>query len=140
MGSDLLRRVRWRNVGRTAGAVAVVVVVVAWPRLSQPAPRLPDPVDRPLAAPEVAPPPLTSRRRREVARPRVRGPERRRRAPRRRRHEPRRDAADDAVVAPDAAVVAPRDDAVPPREEVAPPPRAAPSPDAAQREFGFERQ
>jgi hypothetical protein len=39
-------RVRWGNVGRAALAVPVVALVVAWPRLDQDPPALPD--DRPV--------------------------------------------------------------------------------------------
>ena len=46
MGSDVLRRVRWRNVGRACGAVLVVAALVAWPRLDPAAPRLPDPAQQ----------------------------------------------------------------------------------------------
>jgi hypothetical protein len=53
MGSELLRRVRWKNVARAGVVVAVVAAVVAWPRLSPPAPRLPDRAARPLATPSV---------------------------------------------------------------------------------------
>jgi len=41
MEFDLLRRVRWRNLGRAAAAVALVGAVVAWPRLTPPEPQLP---------------------------------------------------------------------------------------------------
>jgi hypothetical protein len=164
MASDLVRRVRWRNVGRAVGAVVVVAAVIAWPRLSPPEPRLPDTVDRPLVEPAVEPPPVPSRRRREVARPRVertKPAEPRMRASRRvpGRHGPRRAAPeatvvarDDGVAAPPADEVAPREDEVPagrhdevgpddgvaPRDDVVRPERLAPPPDPAQREFGFE--
>src|SRR4051794_24700803 len=48
MGFDGLRRVRWGNVGRAAGAVALVAAVVAWPRLTPPAPQVPGSEPRPL--------------------------------------------------------------------------------------------
>ena len=52
MGSDLLRRVRWRNVARAAvGGGRRGRAVVAWPRLTPPAPRLPGPAARPLVEP-----------------------------------------------------------------------------------------
>jgi hypothetical protein len=53
MGSDLVRRVRWRNVARAGAVVAVVATVVAWPRLTPPPPRLPDRAPRPLVTPSV---------------------------------------------------------------------------------------
>jgi hypothetical protein len=49
MGSELLRRVRWRNVSRAGVVVVVVAAVVAWPRLGTPAPRVPEDGARPLA-------------------------------------------------------------------------------------------
>jgi hypothetical protein len=150
MGSELLRRVRWRNVGRVCGVVLVVATVVAWPRLNSSAPRVPDPAGRPLAEPTVEPPPVTSRPRREVARPRVRRPgtaERRPRAVKRveRRREPRLGAPPASPSPPpttvmpwddgsaDDGIVAPRDDVVP-----EPSPSPSPTPDPAQQEFGFE--
>ena len=61
MGLDLLRRIRWGNVGRLAGAAALVAAVVAWPRLAPPEPALPERAARPLdglgAAPAATPPP-----------------------------------------------------------------------------------
>ena len=61
MGLDLLRRIRWGNVGRLAGAAALVAAVVAWPRLAPPEPALPERAARPLdglgAAPVATPPP-----------------------------------------------------------------------------------
>ena len=42
MPSDsLLRRVRWGNVARLVALPAIVALVVLWPRLSAPSPRLP---------------------------------------------------------------------------------------------------
>jgi hypothetical protein len=147
MGSELLRRVRWRNVGRACGVVLVVAAVVAWPRLNSSAPRVPDPAGRPLVAPTARPrrpitPPRTERQR-ATADPTGR----RRRV--RRRHEvvtPARNAAKerdemepaderDGVAEPaqpDDVVVAPT--VVPP----APTPSTEPDPDPAQQEFGFE--
>jgi hypothetical protein len=142
MASDLLRRVRWRNVGRAVGAVVLIVAVVAWPRLSPPAPRLPDSVDRPLVEPTPRPPapavqrPAPRRRPRERAR---RGVERPREvappaardevAPARRRPAP--PPVSDEIVAPEG----PDNVAVTPTPTIAP----SPSVDPAQREFGFER-
>ena len=48
------RRLRWGNVARTAGAVAVVAVVVAWPRLAPPDPAMPGNEAAPLAGDEPA--------------------------------------------------------------------------------------
>ena len=47
-------RIRWGNVGRLCAAIAVVALVVAWPRLASPPPRLGG--DEPVAiGPEKAP-------------------------------------------------------------------------------------
>ncbi|HEX2410558.1 MAG TPA: hypothetical protein VHJ39_05285 [Solirubrobacteraceae bacterium] len=48
MGPEALRRIRWGNVGRLAGGLAVIAAVVAWPRLAPPQPALPSEVARPL--------------------------------------------------------------------------------------------
>jgi hypothetical protein len=80
MGPDLLRRIRWGNVGRLAGALAVIAAVAAWPRLAPPQPALPDEVARPLdglgAAPTATPPAdlIGPRPPRAVRRPRPRRP------------------------------------------------------------------
>src|SRR5688500_10375276 len=81
MGPDLLRRIRWGNVGRLAGALAVAAAVAAWPRLAPPQPALPDEVARPLdglggAAPTATPPAerIGPRPPRAVRRPRARRP------------------------------------------------------------------
>ena len=57
MPSDsLLRRVRWGNVARLAALPAIVALVVLWPRLSPPPPRLPAAAAAPVApAPGCAP-------------------------------------------------------------------------------------
>jgi hypothetical protein len=70
MGSELLRRVRWSNVARACVAVVVVAAIVLWPRLGSPAPRVPDPVARPLGvAPVVtAPAPVKRPKARRVRR------------------------------------------------------------------------
>ena len=44
------RRIRWDNVARLAALVALVLLVVAWPRLSGRAPRLPPATAIPVAA------------------------------------------------------------------------------------------
>jgi hypothetical protein len=76
MGSELLRRVRWSNVARACVAVVVVAAIVLWPRLGSPAPRVPDPVARPLGvAPVVTPSPAP------VKRPKARRVRRRHRGP-----------------------------------------------------------
>jgi hypothetical protein len=80
MGPDLLRRIRWGNVGRLAGALAVIAAVAAWPRLAPPQPALPDEVARPLdglGAASTATPPadlIGPRPPRAVRRPRPRRP------------------------------------------------------------------
>src|SRR3954468_6983299 len=48
MGRDVLRRVRWGNVALAAAVVAALVAVVAWPRLTAPAPALPGDAAQPL--------------------------------------------------------------------------------------------
>src|SRR5689334_16297677 len=52
MGTDpatpLLRRVRWGNVARLAGAFAALALVLAWPRLRPHEPRLPPAGARPV--------------------------------------------------------------------------------------------
>jgi hypothetical protein len=132
MGFDVLRRVRWRNAGRVVGAVALVAAVVAWPRLTAPAPRVPGSQPVPLVgrAPKRVSPPRDGRVRRQQQRrgrrkvPRARGGNRRQ-VGRRGRGRVRRGRA--VVVAPP----------VPARTPVAPPPAPPPS-DPAQTEFGFE--
>jgi hypothetical protein len=42
------RRLRWGNVARAAGVVVLITVVVGWPRLAPPEPRLPGPEAAPL--------------------------------------------------------------------------------------------
>ena len=50
MGPDgLWRRIRWDNVARLAALLALVLLVVAWPRLSGRAPRLPPATATPVA-------------------------------------------------------------------------------------------
>src|SRR5262245_10183071 len=51
MRSDVLRRVRWGNVARAFAVVAVVGTIVAWPRLTPPAPAVPEREVRPLVEP-----------------------------------------------------------------------------------------
>src|SRR3954447_14579721 len=48
MERDLLRRVRWRNLGRASGLLAVGALVVAWPRLQTAPPQLPVDGARPV--------------------------------------------------------------------------------------------
>ena len=56
MGPDgVWRRIRWDNVARLAGLVALALVVVAWPRLSGRAPQLPPATAMPLAPTQRAP-------------------------------------------------------------------------------------
>lgn len=86
MGSELLRRVRWRNIARVVAAVGVVAVVVAWPRLAPAPPQLPDPVARPFLTAPATPPVVHDRRPKRrppvVARAHARGEERGRRGAR----------------------------------------------------------
>jgi hypothetical protein len=69
------RRVRWENVIRVVGATVLVAVVVAWPRLAPPEPRLPATEATPLAGDEpiVAPTPAVPQ---PAARAARRGPAR----------------------------------------------------------------
>jgi hypothetical protein len=134
MGFEGLRRVRWGNVGRAVGAVALVAAVVAWPRLTSPAPRAPGGAVTPLAQPRPETRGEGSRReragRRERARPDKPGRRERRGAERTPEPEarPRAEAKAEAEMAPRAE---PAPVATPPAA-----PRAAPDP--AQTEFGFE--
>jgi hypothetical protein len=130
MALDVLRRVRWGNVARAAGAVALVAAVVAWPRLTPPAPVVPGPEARPLV--EGAEKRGVGRR--DRVRRRDREPRHRRetrRPDRRRPRDPvrRRDPSAPSVVTAPKAPPAP-----------APPPTTAapPDPDPAQAEFGIE--
>jgi hypothetical protein len=137
MGSDLLLRVRWGNVARAGVVVVVVGAVVAWPRLTPTAPRVPDQLARPLAT--AAPEPTA------VAAPHVVAPVARpapRRSPRHHHGRPRR--------RPRRRVVAPRpsnpgieggETAAPVAESETARGRATPAPTQgpAQTEFGFER-
>jgi hypothetical protein len=45
---DVLRRVRWGNVGRALAVVAAIGVLVAWPKLASDAPRVPTAAPSPL--------------------------------------------------------------------------------------------
>ena len=123
MGTELLARVRWNNVGIVALAAGLLVLVIAWPALSPPAPELPR--DEPRARVAEAPPsPRTPRAR---PRPRPAAPPVRDARPRRRASRPRRLVR--AVAVPSPVVTAPAG-AAPPRVHAAP----GPAP-----EFGFER-
>jgi hypothetical protein len=144
MGSELLCRVRWRNVSRAVLAVSVVAAVVAWPRLAPREPRVPDLAARPLPAAPVVTPESTPRPR--VVRP-----------PRQRRHRPvvtrhprvrrRRETVGPRVVVPPrnnpgiegggAAARPVVGGGTPAAPSPAPPP--APTPDLPEAEFGFER-
>jgi hypothetical protein len=130
MGFDVVRRVRWGNVGRAVGAVALVAAVVAWPRLAAAPARVPERE----AVPVVGGPAGTSARpRREPRVRRDREPRQvgRRREPRVRRDRERRQVVrrrEPRVRRPHAVVVAP-----PVRA-----PTPAPTVDPAQAEFGFE--
>jgi hypothetical protein len=150
-------RVRWGNVGRVAGAVAVVAVVVAWPRLGDDPVVVPGGDAVPLApvapsrTPRVVPTPTgtESPRSAPTQRPaptpvgtaqlgRAREQSERRRAWRR---QPRDEVAPTAPppAAPPPAAPPPAAPTAPPPTRPAPPPPPAPTVDAAEREFGFER-
>jgi len=132
MGFAVLRRVRWRNVGRTVGTVALVAAVVAWPRLQRPAPQVPGSEATPLATPRAAP------RAEEVPSPRERRRVGRRRDGRGRRATRGRRAEGPPRAATPGPGVRPRTGETPRLGEtpgaVAPPPPL----DPAQTEFGFE--
>jgi hypothetical protein len=151
-------RVRWGNVGRVAGAVAVVAVVVAWPRLGDDPVVVPGGDAVPLApvapsrTPRVVPTPTGTESPRSAPTPRPaptpvgtaqlgrarEQSERRRRAWRR---QPRDEVAPTAPppAAPPPAAPPPAAPTAPPPARPAPPPPPAPTVDAAEREFGFER-
>ena len=77
--TPLLRRVRWGNVARLAGAFAALALVLAWPRLRPHEPPLPPTGARPV-----------ERREREPARPKKRPARtaKRRERPARRKRSP----------------------------------------------------
>src|SRR3954463_2728389 len=92
MGRDVLRRVRWGNVALAAAVVAALVAVVAWPRLTAPAPALPGDSAQPLVRGEdrraervrgKSPPKPRARRRGARAQGPARGPRQRKHAPKR---------------------------------------------------------
>ena len=130
MRSDVLRRVRWGNVARVVVVAVVVGAIVAWPRLTPPAPSLPGGEARPL----VEPAPRTEVKRRDRARARRGHLELKRRV---RRRDPPRAAAPAEVVAPPepapGASVAPSE--APTGGGAVP---APPVDDPAQLEFGIE--
>jgi len=151
-------RVRWGNVGRAVAAVAVVALVVAWPRLDggrlevpggAAVPVAPTPARAPGMRREAAPPPaapepgerarrhgrsVTEHELRAAGAPPAPRPKARRER-RRRRAAPRSGAP--------APAATPRAIAPAPPPAVAPDPNPAPPPaatvDPAEREFGFER-
>jgi len=132
-------RVRWGNVGRVAGAAAVMALVVAWPRLGGDAVVVPGGAavpfvagsPRPAPTPRVMPTPAGTAQVGEVKEKSA--PPRR---ARRRKHPAgaRRGTTPAAPRAP--APVAPPQPAPQPTPP-APPPE--PTIDPAEREFGFER-
>jgi hypothetical protein len=67
-----LARVRWANVVRLLALPAVVLVVACWPRLSTPAPRLPDATARPITIPAAPPEPNAPAARHATSRTRAR--------------------------------------------------------------------
>jgi len=155
MRSDVLRRVRWGNVARALGVLAVAGVIVAWPRLTPPEPSVPEPAPRPLVEPRdraVEPAPLTEAELRGGERaPREDGRERRSRRgdgsrslgrsgdrPRRPHREARVGRQDggrgDGGESPGVVAPAPSQPSAPARG----PMPAAPVIDPAQAEFGIE--
>jgi protein TonB len=130
MPRSLRHRIRWGNVTRLVAALAVVALVLAWPRLGPPEPQLPPATVVPLSDPEETLPPRRPRPRRperprRVARERPRPAKRPRRAVRER---PRPVAKRPRRVAPSR----PRLRTVPP-----PKPNPPPKPRPAEREFVF---
>jgi len=95
MDRGLRERVRWGNVGRALGLVALVALVAAWPALAPDAPVVPGreavpvvPAPTATPVPRVRPPRVVRPRRVMRSRHRPRAPERTRRrvAPVRRKH------------------------------------------------------
>jgi hypothetical protein len=68
-----LARVRWANVVRLLALPAVVLIVACWPRLSSPAPRLPDATARPITIPAAPPAPHAPAARHAIPRGRASG-------------------------------------------------------------------
>ena len=150
-------RVRWRNVGRVVAAVAVVALVVAWPRLDggplevpggAAVPVAPTPAGDAGARREAAPPPAAAepgerarRHGRSVTESELRAPSPAAPRPKARRERRGRRAAPPSGAPAPAAT--PRAVAPAPPPAVAPDPNPAPPPaatvDPAEREFGFER-
>jgi len=143
------RRVRWGNVGRLAGGLALVALVVAWPRVAGEAPRVPDGVARGVEG-AAGPAEAAFERRDRPPSARPGGGEERRERPKRTKRrvdEPRHESAPAEPVAPQSAepvapvepVAPPPAEPVAPAEPVTPAPPPAPSIDPAELEFGFER-
>jgi hypothetical protein len=132
-------RVRWGNVGRAGAGVALVALVVAWPRLAGPVPEVPGGEARPVVAgPVEVPAGSVATPRKRAAIPRKRRVVPRVATPRKRRHRRTAHRGEARMVVRPSAVVAP---VVTPPAAVSPPPVSAPAPtvDPAEREFGFER-
>jgi hypothetical protein len=137
MGSDgVWRRIRWGNVARLAGLVALALLVVTWPRLGGRAPRLPPAAPVPIVTkpPGAKRParrePLARREQRVSVRPRGADGDAPRRRRRRGRGKPAARAKRPARAEPPARARAPARGELPaPRE---PPARATP-PAAARR-------
>jgi hypothetical protein len=146
--SELARRIRWGNVARAAAALGVLALVIAWPRLAPPAPRVPADAAIPLGAggddaapgPEAAPPaprrdaaPPARAKRRPARRTRRREPRARRPV---RQPAPRgRTGREGRVTQRAAAAPTPAPTPAPP----APPSGPTPAdPDPATAEFGIE--
>ncbi|HET9738893.1 MAG TPA: hypothetical protein VFP78_12320 [Solirubrobacteraceae bacterium] len=153
MGPELLRRIRWGNVGKLAGALAVIAAVAAWPLLAPPEPALPGDAPRPLdglPVPTATPPAELLVPRPPRAARTARGRARRSHAGKT-REEPKEARARDGVR--EAAKRRARPVRVPPPVTGDARPRARPDDsgggredaaggrgdDPAQMEFGFER-
>src|SRR4051812_6167869 len=163
MGRDVLRRVRWGNVALAAAVVAALVAVVAWPRLTAPAPALPGDAAQPLVRGEdrrgervggKSPPKPRARPRGARGHGPARSGRQRKHTPKRRaatrKHAPKRKAPTRKHAPKRKA--SPRKHARKPHRPAghAPPPARpsapriivtapTPAPPGAGREFGFER-
>jgi hypothetical protein len=125
-------RLRWDNIARAAAVVAVIALVVAWPRLKGAPPSLPPAAAKPVSIEDPALPAVPEQPAREPKPRRRAKPQHRRIKPRQRASRRRREPARSAP-APAPHAVAP---VVPQAEPPAPQPPPAPSAsDLAAHEF-----
>src|SRR3954452_5770178 len=156
MGRDVLRRVRWGNVALAAAVVAALVAVVAWPRLTAPAPALPGDAAQPLVRGEdrrgervrgESPPKARARARGARGHGPARSARQRKHTPKRRaatrKHAPKRKAPTRKHARkphrPAGHAPPPPRPPAPRIIVTAPTPTPTPAPPGAGREFGFER-